>query len=297
MNAQNSKDTELCVKDSCKKCDIPYIIKDFVKPLMQAMTVTLKEEYNMRLLTTKCLNTAVTFMYLFFGRDALLQTRYCDVDNTVERHKSRTDNNLSLALQLKKELLQDTPGASYVYYIMLTDGDFRKPDGDTVFFPGHVFLIEKIPVMRSNGPTMIYQLYQSYINQYDFNGYVENSTKRQLSKEKITYYLDTIIETISGNKWTQQTTDFWKDFAHVGADAFTDSVPEQAFYLCYRKVHHKHCVKHIKCFVKDVLKNIPRGPKVDDSIYGAPEQYDQKQSPLTNAQMRQQLVTFLKRIA
>lgn len=38
----------LCIHDQCKRCDIGYLIKDYMKPLMQALTVQIRE-YNMRL--------------------------------------------------------------------------------------------------------------------------------------------------------------------------------------------------------------------------------------------------------
>lgn len=52
-------------------CDLGYVIQHHIPALMQLLTNELKE-YNMQLITTKCLNTAVMMWYLFLGEQSSL---------------------------------------------------------------------------------------------------------------------------------------------------------------------------------------------------------------------------------
>lgn len=280
----------LCLQDKCKRCDIGYIVKDFVHPLMQAMTVYLKE-YNMRLIKTKCLNTSVMFYNLFFGKDAYQHTSYCDVHNVVLRHQSGADNNIDIATRLYKDVTRKTK-YRYVYYIMLTDGYFVKPDGSKVFFPGHVFVLEKIPW----GDSVHYYMYQSYIQEYDFSGYFEKNNKSiKLSAEKVEYFMKKINDMVNTRIWDSEFVKFWKDMTKVDSGQFVGSSPENAFYVCYRKLKRNDCMKNILTFANKIYKSIP-SPEMDDHIYGDPNSFDIDSKPLTNKEMRNAFARIIYRL-
>lgn len=281
---------DLCIKDKCKRCDVGYIIKDYITPLMQALSVHLSE-YNMRLIETKCLNTAVMMMYLFFGPNSLKHTQYCDVHNVVERHKNGQDNNRQIVKQLSKDILRKT-NKRYVYYIMLTDGYFVKPDGSKVFFPGHVFLIEKIP----SDNEVYYYIYQSYINEYTFQEYIEINKTIKVSQKKLEYYLSCISHMVNHRVWNEGFVKFWKDMTKVDTKHMLDSVADEAFYVCYQKVLHKNCVSELIKFCTFVLKHLPKSATKQNEIFGDHIDYHEKSVPLTNAEMRTLIEALNKKL-
>jgi hypothetical protein len=106
-------------------CDIAYLIKDHVTALMQVLTVELRE-YDMQLVTTKCLNTAVMMMYLLLGKRALDVTRHCDVRNVTKRHQSTPVDRGDTIRTLHEDAM--TPGKRALFYFMITDGPMcREP--------------------------------------------------------------------------------------------------------------------------------------------------------------------------
>jgi hypothetical protein len=271
----------LCLDDRCKRCDVGYLIKDFMTPLMQALTVHVKE-YNMRLIESKCLNTAVSIFFLLFGKDALKHTVFCDVRNVQQRHHFEVDNNQIIANKLREDVLRKTKHR-YIYYLMLTDGEFAKPDGSTSFFVGHVFLIEKVPW----GDSQYYYIYQSYIDQYTFSEYVAKNKSIRVSKEKMAYYMGKINDMVKKKVWDKEFVEFWSDLTKVDSSNMLNGVPQNAFLVCYRKVKYTSCIKNVAEFVDRTLKVIP--PNADTAIFGSPEIFDEDSSPLTNGLMRSSL--------
>ena len=267
-------------KATSARCDIGYVVKDFVKPIMQAMTVAVKD-YNMRLITTKCLNTAVMFMVLFFGKDALKDTVYCDVDNVVRRHETRSDNNMTLVRSFSADLLKRTK-TRYVYYLMLTDGYFVKDDGSRAFFPGHVMVWEKIP--DASEDRVHYYIYQSYINEYDYNGSLQFRESPALTRDTMAYYLRCLTAFAETPVWTDDMVAFWKDLTNVDTTSMLTGRPDNAFFMCYRKRANTMCLKNLRHFATHTLASIPTAENV--AIYGNPAIFDEKAQPLTNKEMR-----------
>jgi hypothetical protein len=270
----------LCIKDKCKRCDIGYVIKNYLKPLLQATTVQI-QEYNMRLIDTKCLNTAVSFLYLFFGQKALQYTQYCDVHNVVERHKNNIDNSVNIAKRLQKDLLRKT-SSRYIYYIMLTDGYFVKPDGSKAFFPGHVFILEKIPWGTDK---TFYYIYQSYIDKYNFADFVDTYHTIKVGQKKVDYYLKKINDMVNKRIWDEEFRVFWKDLTKVDTQEMLNGTPQDAFFVCYRKIKSDSCLKNLLSFVKTTLKTIPNIESERHNIYGNKEDFDSDSHPYTNGQM------------
>ena len=214
-----------CINDNCKRCDIGYIIKDYMKPLMQALTIQIRE-YNMRLVESKCLNTAVSIFTLLFGNNALKHTIYCDVQNVQQRHKEFKDNNAAIAKKMEEDVLRKTK-SRYVYYSMLTDGIFVLPDGTKRNFPGHVFLIEKIPW----GDDVFYYIYQSYIDKYTFTEYVTKYKSIKVTKEKMEYYMKSINNMVNNRVWDADFIRFWEDMTKVNTNDMLGGVPDGAFLV------------------------------------------------------------------
>ena len=102
----------MCLKDRCKRCDIGYLVKDYLLPIMQAMTVQITD-YNMRMIDTKCLNTSVMFFNLFFGKQASKYTKYCDVQNVIRRRTNQIDDSTAISKNLCDDILRKT---KYTYF-------------------------------------------------------------------------------------------------------------------------------------------------------------------------------------
>ena len=66
----------------CKyqNCEVTDLIMKYLEPLMQLLSVNITD-YNMKLKTTKCLNTAIMLTYLLGGSLKVKDTEVCLVDN------------------------------------------------------------------------------------------------------------------------------------------------------------------------------------------------------------------------
>ena len=284
-----SPSTRKCYQPSRRRCDIGYIVKDYVKPIMQAMTVDIRE-YNMRLITSKCLNTAVMFMVLIFGKAALEDTEHCDVKNVMTRHKrpncaaSRDCDNLKLVEELKKDLLAPS-SKRMVYYIMLTDGQFdRGADEQSAFFPGHVMVWEKVPGTEA----MHYYIYQSYINEYDYKGSLAFRHWSAVSAKRMHRFLYRLTKFMQDRIWDKRMVNFWKDLTNVDTSEMLGGRPDNCFHLCYRVRENGQCLSNLYRLVENTLANLPSpNAQRDDEIYGSEDNFDKREKPLNNGQMRE----------
>lgn len=293
------------------RCDIAYVVKDYIKPIMQALTMDIGE-YNMGLITTKCLNTAVTFMVLFFGSSALKDTLFCDVKNVVYRHTGKKnannqnstntglvqkvigdpiqDHNETVIEDLARDVLKVTV-RRYVYYIMMTDGEFVKPDGSKVSFPGHVMVWEKIPC--ENGGLPKYFIYQSYIHAYDFSGSPSFKQTGFTTYAQMSKYLKTLVEFVTPSPadqtrrkpWDESMVGLWKTLTGIDTTNMFGARPNNAFFLCYRRRENTECLRNLHQLVRKTLKIISRDLVALDQIYGDESKYVADSDPLTNRQM------------
>jgi hypothetical protein len=286
------------------RCDIIHYVKNYIKPIMQALTMQITD-YNMRLITTKCLNTAVTFMVLFFGeKNGLQTTEYCDVDNVRRRHTTRNnttgriDRNPELVKALAADVLADSD-VRCIYYVMLTNGTFvkstntynnnnnslvRRGGGPEVNFPGHVMVWEKVPV--AGGPPKYY-IYQSYINEYEYKGSPSFQQKRNhITYDTMHYFMATLTRYMQKPQpWDDDMVRFWTTLTGVDTSDMLGAKPRNAFFLCWRKRPHVDCLQNLHTFVKQTLKRIPRSQLKQDETYGNVTMYNTTSKPLSNSQM------------
>ncbi len=258
---------------------------------MQLLTNELRE-YNMQLLTTKCLNTAVMMMYLMLGAHALKITRFCDVDNVRKRHASGTDpRSLSTAARLAQDI--ELTRERNLFYIMITDGDMKsakrnrtgKPDNRTRYFPGHVFVIESLPRGTFN-------MYQSYINHYDLSTHIDQTGSLSLGRERMRQLLDGLVRMMMTRVWSRETSEFWVQLTNTPlkhAQQFEGFQMRDTLLLCYRKVTTKTCLSKLRDLVDVKLHDLKQvSGAVLNQVYGCPDRYsstDLVPKPLTNMQM------------
>lgn len=275
---------------TCKKCDIGYILKNYVKPLMQTLTVDIRNYY-MRLLTTKCLNTAVMLSVFMLGKKrGIAIANYCDTEKTRARHQSLEDDNNTILSHLKSDVLKRNPKLTqrYLYYILLTDGKFPFDDQTKTpaFFPGHVFIIEKMPIDVEQDQH-VYYLYQSYINQYDLKEHIKrNNNTLKISYERLKIVLDGLDYILNVSKWDDKCVQYWKVLTFVDSSYLNGSNCKDNFFLCIKKAKVVDCLKHIQAYTSEKLNEI--GPKVkrqSREVYGDRKLYDKTQRPLTVGKM------------
>lgn len=288
-------------ENNCQRCDIGYILKKYVKPLMQTLTVDIKEYY-MKLLTTKCLNTSVMLAVFMLGKEKGISiANYCDTEKTRERHKNNIESNNSILSWFKKDILsKNIKSHRYLYYILLTDGKFPfenpvDPNKTYAFFPGHVFIIEKFP--SSNG-TPNYYLYQSYINEYDLEGHVKNNKNTlKLDHDRLKKILMGLVYILNVEKWDDKCVDYWKILTFVDSSYLKDSVCKGNYFLCVKKARVYDCLTHIESYTAQKINEItPLVNTNKNQIYGDKTIYDERQTPLTVFQMYTNLKKLYKDI-
>lgn len=285
---------EACNK-ACQKCDIGYVLKNYVKPLMQTLTIDIKDFY-MKLLTTKCLNTAVMLSIFMLGRKRGLDIAgYCDTVKTRKRHMENIDSTHVILSSFRDDFLVHATRNREFYYILLTDGSFpyegtSKPPA---FFPGHVFILEKIPT--DDGP--IFYMYQSYINKYDFKEHIKkNHGTLKISPKRAVSIADTLEYILQADTWDAECVKLWKKMTFVDTTDIMGSSCKNRFFLCIRKAPVKDCLKHIQQYTEQKLKEIEKIPDAHlcMKIYGDTSLYDKSQKPLTVSEMYRQLKSLHK---
>jgi hypothetical protein len=275
-------------EENCRKCDVGYILKNYVKPLMQTLTNDVKEYY-MRLLTSKCLNTAVMLSIFMLGKNRGIEiANYCDTVATRKRHLDKDDNNNNIISYFKKDILDIKTKHRYLYYILLTDGKFpnKDPTKEPLFFPGHVLILEKIP---NDSGKPYYYFYQSYINHYDLKEHIKkNNSSLKLTYEKTEKLLSSLEIVLESPTWNNECVDAWKSFTFADTTHLLDSYSKNNFFLCIRKAKVVDCLKHIEKYTKEKIHDL-KGVPLDNKIYGDNSLYDENQKPLTVKQMSKQL--------
>lgn len=252
------------------ECNLGYIMKDHMELLMDIFNKDLAE-YNMNNVTTKCLNTAVLTMFSFIGMNALEHTRHCDVQNVQNRYNStkrrETPNQISLRLAktFRKKILKEGPKNKHVlYYVMYTDADdMKKPDGTSQSFPGHVFVIDKSFDFDIGKP--VYNIYQSYINQYDLKGAIDRNNKQMMfDYQSLDRFSASTIKLFESATWTEDTSEFWKALTFVDAKEFEGCNIANKILFCFREIPIETCTRTFKDLLVSKLNSIDSA----DSRYG-----------------------------
>lgn len=294
-NSENNLILQRCTYKYCKQCDIGKIIVNYVKPLIQLIGNDLTE-YNFKLRTTKCLNTAVFLSMLLLGPIGIERASYCDTQNVIDRHEQGIDNNRAILDKLKVDILDKTKPGRFIYYILITDAYFPFDDKSKsdLFFPGHVILLERIP----NDDEPFYYFYQSYINQYDFKGHYErNNNTLKMSWVKAKHTLEELDYTLMNGKWDERVAKFWKEFTFVDTKSGIGSNSKGKFFICYRRTPATECVKYLEEYADKKLNELSvLPPEKNNEIYGDASRYDKRETPMTNSEIRKCLVKLKKQI-
>jgi hypothetical protein len=283
------------VKNCLDKCNIGYLIKGHVKVLLQALTNDYPE-YNFRLQTTKCLNTAVMLVLFLVGKRGLALANACDTREVIKRNNDGVDNNNDVVQALKTQLFSKKEKKRTIYYILLSDGHFEKQGQSTnVYFPGHVFVLEK--VWDSMNKKHFFNFYQSYINRYDLKQHVKHNKGLELSFEKATLLIDNLEHVLSSPLWDNESAKRWKDVTFVDTPEFLNSKSHNKFFLCFRKAKSDICLRNIERYVKAKLRTLKNITSENShTIYGNKDLYENPAMAFTNGQMKDNLQIILNDI-
>jgi len=243
--------------DVCKykNCDVTDLIIKYLEPLMQICSSTM-DDYNMKMRTTKCLNTAVMLTYILAGSNKLKTVEYCDVSKVNNRYDqifNKKQHKLNIFNKLSKDIKNKNQKKRYFYYILMTNNMMNKSElvgltkDDKQHFPGHVFIVDKFPDCENND--VIYNVYQSYINKYDLKGhYVNNQKTMRLKNNDAENMLEGIKNIIENDVWNQDAVDFWNRFTFVDTSNLLNYKTDK-INLCYSRITIDDCYKHLYRFV------------------------------------------------
>lgn len=242
-----------------KTCSYVYILSNFLISILQVNNIHDANIYPNNLITTKCLNTAVMLVTLLIGREHLSTIEYCNVDNTRNRHLNNIDTNKKQSKKLCDSLLSKSIKSS-IYYVMLTDGYLYNEYNQSIYFPGHVFIIEKINNEE-------YYIYQSYIGEYDLNMFLRRRRCMKYSKDFIKILMKYISKLKNKNNiWDKDMINFWLKLTHVNSKQF-ENYYTNGIYICYRKFSSKSVIKNINTYVNSTIEKINENEKINKNFY------------------------------
>lgn len=252
-------------------CDLTTIVKDHMKTLMRLFEEDLAD-YNMKQMTTKCLNTAVLIMYMFLGARALHHTYYCDVDNVVARandFRNRQQTTLfwqqmqrNIARCKKSILKNDQTRATIqrakqekkpkdercLYYIMITHAE--TPDHG--MFPGHVFILDKTTI-----PHLKYDLYQSYVQEYDLTQFISMNSGTTRKSEAYVHDIMHGLQTFFTKKvWDKECSAWWRMLTHVNGEVFEGYPIENTLFFCYQEIPIRHCTHKLGQLLRERIPSV-----------------------------------------
>jgi hypothetical protein len=222
------------------------------------------------------------------GKRGLDHSKYCDSYAIVERHNKGIDNNRDVMRKMKSTILNKRVTNRYIYYILMNDGHFDMPNAGKVYFPGHVFILERV---YYEGKTY-FNLYQSYINKYDLQGYYTKNKTLRYTFEEIGSLIGKLQYITKNDTWDDKCIQYWLDFTHVDTSNLRGSHQGGKLFICFSYEILKLCIENIKEYVKEKVNSI--NGKDYSKVYGDPSYYkDASVSPLTYGEMRVTLNNIL----
>jgi hypothetical protein len=249
-------DNKVCMSD----CDVTKYILKYLIAIFQYLSVSL-DDYNMKLKTTKCLNTAVMLVYILGSEnDIKTKVNYCDTDNInnrynkIKTYEKKIEKKKQILDKLEKNILDNKFNKRQFYYILLTHTTMKnttnKKNG---WFPGHVYIIEKSKNCKGK---LNYKIFQSYINQYDLNGhYKNNNNTMEIKDNNIKSIISGMRNILLRKTWNKRAVKFWKKLCYVDTNDLlhckTDNIN-----ICFQKITIKNCYLNLINFTDNALNEI-----------------------------------------
>jgi hypothetical protein len=269
---------------------------------MQAISVDLAQKdggrHDIPLQLTRCYCTAVMMTHLLVNQvEEALQR--CNHTSTKNRSMSDTRHSLSMAMSMRDDAMnEDQSSKHFMYYVLLTS--YTSPTDNAReqhYFPGHVFVIEKVPEENTSPP---FRLYQSYIGAYDLKKYMDMTRPDlHVTKERMKEILDGLVMMMDkGKVWGEDVCEFWEkltltnDFTEVNGMKIDGNI-----YFCYHKIDINNCNDNMQAFLRrhlteiEKLKNNGKG----GNVYGTHKSKNNEYSPLTVEDMHKELLDIIEK--
>lgn len=294
---ESEKVLELChdVDKPCDKCDLVYIIKDYIYPLMQLLTNDMND-FNIQMRTSKCLNTGLMLMYFMAGQKGIDIVKQCDCSKTAEQKP----NNGMLLKTLSSKLRNRNFKNRHLYYVLLTDAHIHSEnDVMTTYFPGHVFIFEKFKDIGG----VYFNVYQSYNKEYDLKEYIEEKMKKdnvtetvKISSNDVSNIMRGLSYLLSSNVWDDTCIKFWKLFTHVDSSMYRNKIIKNKIFMCYGSARVDSCVSNIREYLNKKINQVHtiEAHKQYD-IYGDVDKYVDRTKALTVSEIKIKLHELLKK--
>lgn len=277
------------------RCDLGFIIKDHIQALMQMLTNDLPQ-FNFRMQTTKCLNTAVMLVQFLLGNKGLQIANSCDTRAVISRHSQGMESNESVLHDLKKQLFSKREKTRVLYYILLSDGYFPTQSGtDNRYFPGHVFILEK--AWDQAQQKHIYYFYQSYINKYTLREHIMMNKGLVITQERANELMTHLEKVLKSETWSTENVKRWYDMTFADSSNLLNSNSRQRFFLCFRKAKTSVCLEKLEQFLTKHRRRLMKMPasRMDD-VYGDDKLYEDTSKALSNKQVLMQVEALLEKI-
>lgn len=275
-------------------CGIGYVVRSHMKPLIQLLTNDLPA-FNMEMRVTKCLNTSVALLVMALGlAHGAEAAKFCSVESTTARHRAGQHRNADVLAELRARLL-DAPAPPKprrdLFYVLLTDADLSAVPKN-VYFPGHVFIVEK-------GWSGALQLYQSYINEYDLDGHVSrNDFSLSIDRDRVSELLDDLeYVLLRARVWDERCVRAWRNLTHVDTAKWTGAlVGDDRILVCVHASSASGCLETLDGYVAEKIRRIRADldarPDRAASVYGDAGAYAPDSAPLTYQEMLRALTAL-----
>lgn len=281
-------------------CDLAYVIEPHIQSIFQLMNVVIPE-YNIQMLTTKCLSTAVIILYLLAGKFSdgkargLAYTRFCDVDK-VRGRDSTCSMSYDVLTRMENEMFEGSVNGRIIpgkaFYVMFTNGTLpnmqqsnsksKSEDADhgrpTASFPGHVFVIERI----TGGSR--FNMYQSYITHYNLAQQIKLTKSLSIGRVRMKEIVNSMqlmfvmnpkkANILFREVWDEECTRAWKNVSLVDESRFEGYEVRGQICVCYKSVENITCTGFLKDIVvkgiKDIEKTLDESPAMGGHVFTRP---------------------------
>lgn len=241
------------------------IIAPFIRALMQVVSAHLSD-FNMvrnpSSYSTKCLNTSVLLWFLFLGkRHVDRDAKRCDVDRIMDRG----DASLHVLDALDLDVLSSRrrgSASTTLWFVLLTEATLHTPANESVYFPGHVFILERYADR--------YWIYQSYVDHYDLAHHVIRWKSSTGSREAFRASKPNVIRILKllrrvftpDTLWDAECTREWQWFTGIDLSNLEGGASGRDIRLCVAKRSSKTCARRMRRFIDREVRRLSQLPDV-----------------------------------
>jgi hypothetical protein len=278
-------------------CDTGYVIRDHLPAILQAIAVDLtKINIELPLQLTRCYCTALMMTHLLVAR---VQDTLNNCNHVKSKRLSEQDRDSSRKVVSSFYDAMFTSSDDHcMFYVLMTQHSKKKnnaandnnKDHEEYYFPGHVFVIERVDRDRFN-------MYQSFIGEYDLNGYIEKASAISVGRTRMMKWVRGMVDMMGvGKKWDASVQEFWSDMTLTDDYVNMENMHiDGNIHFCYTSYPIKDCRVALANFVTRHLHAL-RNESDIDVTYGIHPSIHNEYTPLTIRAMTASLKVVEKRL-